>query len=147
MKEKEYKTAEIAANWWTEAVFGYDYKADIGAKNLSEQVSESLLMLLHQAIKDKHIDKKENFHSALKSVVNRELNKNGVAFLYVDYFPDNNLTEAACEAGFEPEDGTFPPKTGMNITRESVEVKYGHTADYETIYEEKKENKKDDFNF
>lgn len=138
--QKVFDSAKVATDWWINATFGFDSVIDTGAIEYGEQVSEALLKLLHQAEKDANMPKKDGFKKALFNIVNRGLNDNGIVILSVDYMPNDNLLEAAEIAGINCNDGTFPPKTYMEITPNSVKVKAGYSAKFETIYSGRKSN-------
>ena len=145
-EKKKYKTAEVAADWWTNAVFECGAKIDIGAQDKGGKVNEALLNFVYKINKERNKGKKEAFHKALETIVNIELNDSGHVCLSVDYYPCDLLGDAAFEARIETDMGVFPPKTIMNITCDKVEVKNGYGDKLKTIYD-KNANKKSKKNF
>lgn len=131
-KVKKVKSAEVAANWWANAIDG---KAKQDAK-LDNPMAEMLMIL--SSIKNAVPKvKRDEFQMKLEQRLVEELEKTKYVNLNVDYGAEGILYQVATECGINCGLGSaFPVKTSMEITQDSVKVSNGYGAPEKTIYKE-----------
>ena len=110
------KESEIASVWWAENI-GPNAKQDNG-----DALQSAFMMFLTQHAKVSEQERKV-FQKALKEVIDREMKlRSGYLSIYVDYAPDQILTEAAQLSGVHV--SAFPCKTAMRIEPGKVFVSH-----------------------
>ena len=121
------KESEIAASWWAENI-GQNAK-----QNNGDSLQSALMLFLAQHAKVTEEERKL-FKKALKQIIDREM-KSGSGYLsiYVDYAPDQLLTEAAQLSGVHV--SSFPCKTQMSIEPGKVRVSNGYGAPFVELEE------------
>jgi len=141
---KEFKSAEIATNWWADKILDGSSK-DAGFND--EQFMESLMFLLSsiESANKLTFEQIEIFKTELKNSINHELNNWDSVHLKVDYNPEGLLKEAATKAKINCGVGSsFPFKTFMIVTKDNVKVSCGYAKAFETLYDESQLNLKEE---
>ena len=121
------KESEIAASWWAENI-GQNAK-----QNNGDALQSALMLYLSQHAKVTNEERKL-FKKALKQIIDREMRAgSGYLSIYVDYAPDQYLTEAAQLSGVHVT--AFPCKTQMSIEPGKVRVACGRGAPFVELEE------------
>lgn len=129
--ESKIKSIEIAADWWAKKIsnptgsFSNGTNADFFELMALKTAKEASSRLSQQQI--------ANFKEELSTAVESEIEKRGLCYLQTDYAPAGKLAEVANNTDIPRE--TFPIKTNMRVTKESVEVSDGYRKPYEKIYQ------------
>lgn len=121
------KESEIAASWWAENI-GSNAKQDNGD---ALQSAFMIFLSKHAKVSD---SERKLFKKALKEIIDREMKlRSGYLSIYVDYAPDQVLTEAAQLSGVHV--SAFPCKTQMSIEPGRVRVSNGYGAPFVELEE------------
>lgn len=121
------KESEIAASWWAENI-GPNAK-----QNNGDALQSAFMMFLSQHAQVSDSERKL-FKKALKEIIDREMKlRSGYLSIYVDYAPDQILTEAAQLSGVHV--SAFPCKTQMSIEPGKVRVSNGYGAPFVELEE------------
>ena len=132
MKNQKCESAEIAANWWANALKG---RAKQDAK-LDGDIANLLLLLVATSNRPDE-SKIENFKQLLENELTKRLTNNEESriILSVDYGAEGTLADIARAANIYCGTGSaFPVKTIMVVTKDLVTVSNGYGAENVTLY-------------
>ena len=128
-------TAARGAKWWADKVYGGPIDQKITRRDGTDKESErtedmvNLLGLLLGNTAD--ASKRDAFEIRLAELIQKEIDRSGECRMYVDYDPQGVLYIVDKE--FNPGYGSWPFKTGMDVTMDKVDVKEGYGAGYVTL--------------
>jgi hypothetical protein len=125
--------SQIAAEWWADVI--QSPKFDIGDDSSVQGLY--IMLLAEKLVKPVSEESKKRFIEYLSNSIEKELNKGKkTIFIDVDYSPNFILSEAAKIA--EISSNNFPYKTIMAVSSNHIEVKYGYTSEFKSLYSNKK---------
>ena len=140
----KFKTAEVAAKWWTDKLDGMA-KQDNGAPEMANGLG-GLLMMMSSLMHKVSPEKREAFRIALETKLDESLDQKldgledmacGQISLRVDYGAEGLLAEVASSLGIPYGTGSaFPVKTSMAVSKKDVKLWYGYGASEQVLYKE-----------
>lgn len=129
--QSKIKSIEIASDWWTKKISNPTGSFSNGeSDDFFEQMSLNLAKEASSKLSQQQI---ANFKDELGTAIESEIERRGLCYLQTDYAPVGKLAEVANKSDIPRE--TFPIKTNMKVTKESVEVSNGYRKAYEKIYQ------------